>query len=629
MFGDRKKPAQFRAIFLRRISILAFFCLFGIGMLISRVCYLTLVKGHDLYILSEENFLRLEKIPAPRGPIEDRFGRQLATSEARFDITASPFNISPFQLDQTLREVEKLCPKIKNVNRDEIANLRPRWREKTLATNLTLTEILPLSERLGYLPGLQIVQTFERAYPFGRMAAHLIGYVTKISPKKMDDYLEMGYDRNDIIGSAGLERKNEDYLKGVKGVQITHRDAWGRLLFSKVNPSDKSVKGYRTVLTLDIDMQTSATLLLQGRTGAIVALDPNNGDVLTLASNPTYDSNNPVIKPGSGDSQYNKALQEHYAPGSTFKIVPAITFLQNGGSVNRTINCTGLITVFPGFVRKCDIYKYNHGGHGALNFFQAVEKSCNAYFFQLAKELPADDMVTVASKLGFGQVTGIGLPESPGVLGNPGSPAFRGANKVMFGIGQGELISVTPMQLAVAYSVIANGGKRYTPRLIRETDFPDGPRFPPAIVQDQLSWTPQQREMLLEGLRQVVESKSGTGRHAGFDPEQKVAGKTGTAQRGKKEADAWFACFSPWDKPEIVVVVMMEEAGHGGETAAPIAKKILDAYYLIKKQRAAQQPPAQFVSPAPSEPAKPVEALQSHSSGDAAAPSDAASIPDL
>jgi penicillin-binding protein 2 len=448
---------------------------------------------------------------------------------------------------------------------------------------MPLAQAVPLLERQAGLPGLQIDQTFVRVYPYGRVTAHLTGYVRRIGPTALDDYLEDGYERDDLVGATGLEKTQETHLRGEKGVQIEHRDAMGRLLTARVQRN--SVPGSRVVLSIDIDLQTSATALLQDRPGAIVAVDPRNGDVLALASYPGYDANQPVIFKGSGDSFLNKAAQEHYAPGSTFKLVTATAWLLAGRSPNKTVTCAGALEVAPGFTLQCNA----QWGHGTVDMRQALMVSCNVYFYQLAKELREEQIYSAADLFGFGRPTGIAVlerGESPGVLGRPESDASRLlANRVMMGIGQGQLISVTPLQLTMAYSTLANGGTLLEPRLVLRVQTPEGKEtLNPPIERGTVPWAEWQRQVLLDGFRAVVEQPRGTAHKIQFDPAMRVAGKTGTAQR-HTSPDAWFVAFAPWDNPEICVTVLLEKAGHGGEEAAPVAKALLEEYFRLKGKR--------------------------------------------
>lgn len=582
MFGESKKPSDHDSVFLHRISLLAVLWLCFLGLLVARIFYLTVVRGQDLFYLSEQNFLRQIKIPAPRGKILDRQGRILATSEPRFELIMSPYKtILPEQMSQTYREIGRLCPDLKLPARNDLTKLKP-GTQKTIASNLTLHSAIPLLERQAMLPGLQIEQNLVRIYPLGRTTAHLTGFSRKISSQTMKSYLQKGYDRDDIVGAAGLEKSQQDYLRGSNGIEVEHRDAMGRLLGAPMIQRS-AVPGADIVLTIDANLQSTATLLLEGKSGAIVAIDPRNGDVIALASNPGYDANRPALVAGTSDSHFNHAVQDHYAPGSTFKLVTALAAMQAGISPERTIYCAGRLAVAPGLTLKCNV----SWGHGAVNMRQALMVSCNTYFYQLAKDLRQENLYNAARMLGYGQPTEIPIvtnAESRGVLIPPDarSAKFLG-NRVMMGIGQGELISVTPLQQAMAYAAVANGGTLFAPRIIDRIRLADGRTLlSPPVQRGNIAWNDAQRQALLDGFRMVVEQPRGTAHKVRFPSEWRVAGKTGTAQR-HDPPDAWFIGFAPWDNPEICVAVLIERSGHGGEIAGPVARKFLEAYFEQKK----------------------------------------------
>lgn len=522
----------------------------------------------------------MEKIPAPRGNITDRHGRLMATSEARFNLSISPFRANADQITSTLQTVKALYPEATIPPVEEVMKVRPRWEGILLAETLTMAEATPLLERQVMLPGLRLEQTFLRVYPLGRTVSIITGYVGHITRSVLERYLNQGYDYGDIVGKAALEKRYEEELRGKKGRQIVHRDARGLLIKSRLKES--ASPGARLVTTVDLELQQFATQKMMGREGVILVMDPRNGEILTMVSAPNYDANFPERMSVGGNSGWNKVLREHFAPGSAFKLVTgAAWLLYNQGNPGREIFCGGYIQLGKRRMH-CDA----RHGHGYLNLRHAIERSCNIYFYTLARETGLEKMSRMASLFGFGRPTGVSLyrsGESAGILGQGTAP--NPGNLVMMGIGQGRYISVTPIQLLRAYCALANGGKVYRPMVIRSIEYPDGriERLHPEVVSE-IPWTEAQRDALMVGFRDVCETAWGTGRHANFDPQMKVAGKTSTAERGG-EADAGFVCFSPWDQPEVAVYVLLEGAGHGGEMAAPVAREILERYYALQKQR--------------------------------------------
>ncbi len=568
---DKKQQLRTSRRFLIRVVLLALSGIMLVGVLAARVCYLTLDQGERLYDLSEKNYIGDEALMAPRGLIFDRKGRVLAKNEPRFDLYVSPFELEEGQIAETLRQVVLFCPAAKIPPIDEIMDLRPRWKRIKIASKLSLPEAMSLLERRAILPGLQIDESFSRFYPYGRATAQLTGYVGYIPASRMAAYSEQGYSINDTVGLSGIERDQEGVLRGDKGVEMVYRDAWGRVRYSEVREEAKT--GQDVYLTLDIKLQTKAFELLGDQRGVVVAVDPRNGDVLAMASTPTYDANHPERASLDGNSEINKAVATHYAPGSTFKMVTATAALQAGiTSPDREILCDKEFHLTSDQVVRC------MGYHGYIALSEAIEKSCNLYFYTLASELSFGSFYGTASSYGFGQNTGFPLerPKDTGVLGLPGTvtrPPYYG-NRIMMGIGQGRLISVTPLQLAMSYATFANDGKRYAAGLIQHVGNNSISR---PLVLDEVKLNDSGRRAVMNGLIDVVNSRYGTGRHAEFPKEWKVAGKTGTAQRAG-ENDAWFVCFAPYDDPQVCVVVLLERGGHGGEAAAPLAREFIAAW---------------------------------------------------
>jgi penicillin-binding protein 2 len=586
MFRASDDASRYHITFIVRVVVLALAALALLGLLAVRVSYLTVVRGEALRDLSDNNYLKREEIPAPRGAIIDRYGRIMATNEVRFNLLASPYQLGKEDLEKTLAEVKALCPDAGIPPVEELLAIptrRERWEGRLLARSLRLQDVLPLMERQAGLPGLKVEETFRRVYPFGRAASQWTGYVGSLTESEFGERQEEGYALDDPIGKIGLEKQHETSLRGTKGTQIAVRDVWSRLLESRVEEGDEAVPGCQIVLTVDMDLQTSVTQALENRPGAIIVVDPRNGEVLAMASWPDYDANQPVLEPG--EMYQSKALYGQYPPGSIFKLVTATAALRAGCSPEQKLYCDGRLEVTSDFAPYCDARM----GHGWLDMRAALKASCNVYFYQLAwKYVSADDMMAAAQALGFGRSTGISLGDSPGRLARPYRREL--ANRIMMGIGQGRLISVTPIQIAMAYAAMANGGNLFSPTVVHEIRLPSGETLfvaPPPAPLREIGWTEAQRQVLLDGFRGVVEDPMmGTARHAHFDPAMRVAGKTGSAEHGLEgPPHAWFVCFAPWDDPEVCVVVLLESAGHGGEVAAPVARGVLEKYCQLKAVR--------------------------------------------
>lgn len=594
MFDEQRKASQDQFAFLVRILVLGLAGLFVLAFIASRVFYLTTVRGEKLLALSQSNFERGEKIPAPRGDIFDRRGRLLATSEPRHNLSLRSFQVPAAQMRETLEKLERHLPKAKI---PELRKIMATRDQIPIASELTSKETLPLMEQQSFLPGLRVDQTYTRVYPRGRSAAFLTGYVSKLSNAKESKedlaLLKQGYSLEDHVGRQALEKKYESFLRGQKGTRSVWRDAHGVMLRSDVEANAQ--RGADLTLTVDIDFQEAIYRILKDRPGVVVVMDPRNGETLALVSNPSYDPNNPASSILPGNSEFNKALQSRGSPGSVFKLVTATAFLLNGGDPERRYTCEGTGENMGLKNRKymrCD----QSVSHGPTNLKRAITVSCNMYFFDVAEKVGLQDILKTGRVFGFGTPTGITLMargETGGLLGNKsGNEAELKVNQAdihMLAIGQGRLLQTTPMQVINSYCALANGGNLYIPRILKRVEFPHGEAagdYDKPVVSSTIPWNSEQRQSLMQGFIGVVsDPKGGTGRHANFAPEMKVAGKTGTAERETAEGrvtDAGFVGFAPYDNPEVCLYVMMEAAGHGGQEAAPVAKEVLEEYYRIK-----------------------------------------------
>ncbi len=631
-FGDKQKTVQENKSFFLRVAALVLLVVLGFGFLVLRITYLTVGRGSELAELSEQNYLHQVSIPAPRGAIVDRYGRIIAQSVTRFNISISPLGNQEADLAYSLDAVRTVCPtnlvpEARTLTAAEIIEKpktgtmtgnkkerpsRDRWKPIPLATNLTLEQITPLMERLVLLPGLIIEPAFQRIYPFGRETGHLTGHMQKIPATDLDAYLEKGYEMDDLIGKSGLEQAFEDVLCGKKGSELVYRNAAGRILRTlsiknddnETSPSLKSAdydtdepkRGGQVTLTLDLELQRSVNRILDEQTTAsIVVMDPRNGDILAIASKPNYDANHPeeTLRKQSKDSSFCRALSGSYWPGSTFKMITAAAWLQStGADPTRVIECDRRYFYGKG-PKDYLTCLYSHGGE---NLKSALKVSCNVYFYTAAAELELDPFLKTCADFGFGKPTGLPI----GGRGRLGMSRDRAhisptrIDKIKLGIGQGELLKVTPLQMAIAYCAMANGGSRYEAHIVRETHRPgEQPLVFPPTVLSQVGWTQAQRDAIGEGLKAVVSEENGTGRYGEFPKEWGVAGKTGTAQKGKgRPVDAWFACYAPFDNPEVCVVVLVEDAGgHGGEISSPVARKVLNDYYRLRFEQTGQPVP--------------------------------------
>ncbi len=581
---EHGRPTRENAPFVTwRLGILglaafAILTVFGV-----RIYYLTILRGPYFYELSEHNFIFERPISGPRGKIMTGDGTTVAFNRTLYDIEMSPFGLKPDQISRAIDRLADLMgrPELRK-KAEAVVKLRPKWKSLALARDLDLHAIGPVLERAYELPGVVIEPRYSREYPYGSLLAHVTGYVGAIAPNQMDGYLEKGYLREDKIGKMGAERQFESSLRGVHGKEIYIRDAQGRPRSNWVE--DASTRGNDVVLTIDLELQAKADALMADQNGVIVVMDPRDGAILALISKPDYDSNEPTRGIANGErSTYNKAFRSAYSPGSTFKVVTASAGLLAGFDPDEKGYCDGSYSLanlkWPFY---CDV----RSGHEWLDLYGAIQKSCNVFFYRWADRIGRQKMTETALAFGFGRPTGIDLAlegyETSGVLGRPESETVFQGSVVQMGIGQGALISATPMQLVAAYSALGNGGKRYRPHVFKEERKPTGQvvrRCEPQLL-DQLPINEDQRRILLEGFRRVAQVKEGTAFSAGFKPEWNVAGKTGSAEVAQqKSTNGWFVAFAPLDAPTICLVVLIEKGGHGGAVSAPIARDLFEAYF--------------------------------------------------
>ena len=603
-----------------RLAVLGVVVTSLFAALTARLWYLQVLDTEDFQVAAEANQVRLIYEPAPRGRILDREGRVLVDNRVADVLTLS--RVEAQDHPEVLPRLAALLalPEEQIVERLLDPKFSP-YRPVPLAVDVPEDKIVYIREHQEDFPGVDNSQVTTRVYPHGSLGAHVLGYVGEIN-NELEERRDEGYRLGDDIGKTGVEYSLEQYLRGEAGVTKLEVDSKGRRLrtLGQVAP----VQGDDVQLTIDLDIQRLAEeSLAQGleaarrhwdrdqdklfaaTAGAVVVLDPNDGSVLAMASHPTYDPSlfiDGISKPAFAALNdpanhvplVNRAIQGQYAPGSTFKLVTALASLRDGLiSPGETILDEGRIKIGNRFFK-------NAGSHpwGRVDMARALAVSSDVYFYKLGykywteREKFGDGMQEVARELGFGQRTGINLPsEARGRVPTPESrrqmhednptawpnPEWRGGDNVNLSIGQGEMVA-TPLQLATAYAAVANGGTVYQPRMAAQTIRPDG-----ALSEDlnpralrQLRLAPEVTAPIMAGLRGAVANGDGTahGAFAGFSA-MPAAGKTGTAQVFGKQDTAVFVGMGPVPDPNFVVSVILEEGGFGGETAAPIARRIL------------------------------------------------------
>ncbi len=598
--------------FRLRLAVAIGFVLVLLSVLLSRFVYLQVMQYSHYQTLAENNRISVVPIVPNRGLILDRNGVVLAHNYSGYTLEITPSKVN--DLETTISELATLV--------DIQARDRNRFK-KLLAENHNF-ESLPIRNRLSdaevarfaaqsyRFPGVEIKARLFRKYPFDEDTSHLIGYIGRITDSDIDrleaDDNLANYRGSDYIGKIGIEQSYESELHGTTGIEQMEVDAGGRgvRVLSRIPP----VSGNDLILTIDSKLQQIAEKSFGNYRGALVAIDPSNGEILAYVSKPGYDPNLFIdgIDTDSWDALNNspdlplnnRVMRGQYPPGSTIKPFMALAGLYYGKrTASYTISDPGYYTL-PGSSHHYRDWK--PGGHGKVDMFKAIVESCDTYFYGLANELGIDNMHSFLSKFGFGKKTGIDMEgEQSGLIPSQKWKQARYKQKwyagdtVSAGIGQGYDL-VTPLQLAFATAVLANNGVAFRPHVVRgmrrsgSNDIRDvvtKPGFTVDVNPDYLA--------LVKRAMVAVTQPGGTAAAASAGAPYTFAGKTGTAQvvgikQGEKynagklqerhRDHAWFIAFAPAEKPKIALAVLVENGGHGGATAAPIARKVFD-YYLL------------------------------------------------
>lgn len=580
-------------------------------LLLLRLWTFQIIRGEHYRNLSENNRFRLEDVIAPRGMIFDRQGRILVDNRPAFNLAIIPEDVK--DLEKTLDHLGKIVDFDHSKSMGKLSSARSAapFRPAVIKEEMTRDELAAVEIHRYYLPGVVVQVQPKRSYEVPSFAAHLLGYLGEIGQTQLKKINHLDYKPGDLLGKYGVEMKWEEFLKGHRGGRQVEVDSAGRRLrtLQEVSP----VPGHNLVLTLDSRLQLIAENALQGRAGAIVAMNPGNGDILAMVSGPSFDQNQFVIGLTSEEWRAivndplhpltNKTIQGQYPPGSTFKPVVLAAALEKGFvNPDTSFDCWGRYRLGNQTYR-C----WRKGGHGPLNLYEALVRSCDIYFYQLGQKVGVDLMAEYARRFGLGGKTHIQLSnEALGLIPTSewkqkrfGIPWQKGEDLVV-AIGQG-FVLVTPIQMALFYSSIANGGKLVKPRVVQRVEDADGniiKTIESEIRKEQII-RPSTLSFLQKALAGVVQEPFGTGRAARQEG-IKVAGKTGTAQvvrMGEDEDEnmdeepyefrdhAWFIAFAPLEKPEILVAVLVEHGGHGGSAAAPIAREVMKEYFEYNGKR--------------------------------------------
>jgi penicillin-binding protein 2 len=606
--GEIRDHLRESRLFGARLSVVAITVVTLVVILVLRLAYLQIINYRHFATLSQENRVNPVPISPVRGLILDRNGVVLAQNYPVLTL-----EIVPDQVDDMGELLDELG-KIVTLNEKDLKLFakqlreRPRFESLTLRTHLTDEEAARFALVRHRLNGAELRARLERHYPLGALGVHAVGYVGRISEDDLETIDKNAYRGTQFIGKLGVEQSYEDTLLGKVGFEKVETDAHGRAI--RVLERIAPVAGKNLYLNIDARLQEIAEQALGHFKGAVVAMDPKTGAVLTFASTPTYDPN-PFVN-GIDPASYaalrdnpdrpllDRALNGQYAPGSTIKAFLGLAALASGVDPTKQIICPGWFSL-PGSTHRFRCWKKD--GHGAVDLHEAVMESCDVYFYKLAVNLGIDRLTSYLAGDGFGNITGIDIDgESKGLL--PSSEAKRRHGQewqpgetVIAGIGQGAVL-VTPLQLATAMSGIANRGLRPQPRLVEAIEDP-GTKLRTPLEQPAMAsmgdYTPEQYAMMIHNLVDVVHGPKGTARGIGWNAPYKIAGKTGTAQvKGVGQGESYvasrtaerlrdhalFIAFAPAEDPKIAVAVIVENGGHGGSAAAPIARKIMDHYLL-------------------------------------------------
>lgn len=625
MFGENEivKSHKNRSEIIGNIILICF------SIILARLWYLQIYKGKEFYKYSLENRLRREPQKAPRGMIYSRNNQMLVRNLPRFDAVIIP------QYLKNKNETVKKISKILNVPNSKIQKLirksygKARYQAITIKKNISRKEVAIIETEGAKMPGV-VVETFiSREYKDKEIGGHLFGYISEINKKQLPKFKKRDkydYQLGDFIGQFGLEEKFDLDLRGEDGHAFIEVDARGRRRrFLNENNIFKGIEnkpalaGNNIRLTIDRDLQLAAFKALEGKVGGAVAIDVETGEVLAMVSRPSF---NPSMFSRGLTSEYwsslvnnennplrDRNIQEHYSPGSTFKTFTAIAALEEGIVDEKTeVHCPGYMV----FGRR-RFHCWKKHGHGKVRLKKALRESCDVYFYKIATKMDIDVLAKYAKAFGFGVKTGINLTrEIPGLMPTKEwkkkqtGEVWQQGETLSCVIGQSFVLS-TPLQLALAYSAIANGGTLFKPKLIKEVFDNDGKIISTGKIVEHSKITIKKKNMALikEALYEVVNKRKGTAwwhRGRGLN----MAGKTGTSQVIRARSDdvynkceeleykyrhhGLFVSYAPADNPKIAIGVVVEHGCHGSSAAAPVAKAVTTAYmkkYLpeVRKKR--------------------------------------------
>ena len=590
--------------FRQRVTGVMICVLAAFAVLLVRLMYLQVIRGEEYHLLSLNNRIRLQSIDPPRGLIYDRNGHVLVENRPSFDV------------DITLKDAGKVEETVQKVARYLDVPFEDLMQKLTTSKSISAYKPILLRQDIGRnalasieahkydLPGISVNVKLRRHYLNVQDAAHLIGYLSEISPAELAGKKYPGRRRGDFIGKFGAEKAYENYLRGIRGGRQVEVNANGQVV--RVLKTVAAKPGNNIYLTIDQALQKKAESLLRGVSGAAVAMEPGSGRILALASSPSFDQNHFAI--GMSHEQWdslnsnpfhpmvNKAIQGEYPPGSTYKIITAMAGLEEGViDTNTEVFCPGHYR-FGNRTYRC----WKKGGHGQVEIIKAITESCDVYFYKVGEMLGVDRLAWYARASGLGFPTGINLDkEAKGLIPTAAwkkkrvGVVWQKGETLSVAIGQGFNLA-TPLQMVGMTAAFANGGTRYKPIIVEAVKTPDGRllhQSQPRVI-GKVPISEPTLQLVKTGLWAVVNSDHGTARGSRL-ADIEISGKTGTSQVISRKKDetrseeerpahqrphAWFVAYAPSSDPKIAVAVLIEHGEHGSGAAAPVARELIKTF---------------------------------------------------
>ncbi len=582
-------------------------------VLIERLYFLQIVEHVRYRALSIENRFDLLPVPPVRGMIYDRYGEVLAENHAVYELEVVPEQVRDMASLMTWATQSLSLTERDRKKFDKRLHGRASFERILLKSGLSEEQAARFAVNQYRFPGVALRGRLRRSYPLGHVTAHVVGYVGRISDKDLDAKERSRYRGVAHIGKLGIESYYEGNLLGRIGYEQVETNAHGRVV--RTLAREPAISGNHLHLTLDSRLQKVVRNELAGHRGAAVVLEPHTGEILAFVSMPDYDPN--LFAKGIDQVRYtallqdsnkpllNRALYGRYAPGSTLKPILALAGLEHTIDPRRRVKCPGFFALKEGGrVYRC----WRKQGHGAVNLKEALEQSCDTYFYQLGLTLGISGISEALTTFGFGKQTGIDLASEPDGLiptalwkqRRHGTPWYPG-DTLNASIGQGYILS-TPLQLAAATAALANRGRLVRPHLLRGVEDPETGEIqrPAEQVTEVGLGDASQYERVIEGMMAVMHGSHGTARRAGQQLSYRIAAKTGTSQLvslpqdGEAAKDtperlkdhALFIAFAPAERPRVALALVIENGGSGGKIAAPIARRIFDYYFVERLRRA-------------------------------------------